>query len=166
MKSACFLLAALAALAASPLAQAQYEWLDDNGRHVFSDQMPPSNIPVERILNQPEPARHAPARPAQAADTPAGEAQAADQADVAADPEPVASQEAQAQAKNGAQPEADARQQAVRADNCRRARQAKRTLEAGMRVARINEAGERVVMDDAQRAAELKRANEVIDSAC
>ena len=43
---------------------------------------------------------------------------------------------------------------------------AKATLESGMRMARVNDKGEREVLDDAQRAAELKRVNAIIASDC
>ena len=55
---------------------------------------------------------------------------------------------------------------ASRAENCKRAMSAKATLESGMRMARVNDKGEREVLDDAQRAAELKRVNAIIASDC
>src|SRR6188472_3388547 len=32
---------------------AQWQWIDNNGRKVFSDQSPPANIPAKNILRQP-----------------------------------------------------------------------------------------------------------------
>lgn len=40
------------------------------------------------------------------------------------------------------------------------------TLDSGMRMARLNDKGEREVLDDAQRAAELKRVNQIIAQDC
>ena len=51
-------------------------------------------------------------------------------------------------------------------ENCARAKQARTTFDSGVRVARTNAAGEREVMDDAARAAEVKRIQAVIDSDC
>jgi hypothetical protein len=73
----------------------------------------------------------------------------------------------QAEAADAAKQKADeARQAAARADNCKRAQGAKATLDSGMRMARVNAQGEREVLDDAQRAAELKRVNEIIAASC
>jgi hypothetical protein len=41
-----------------------------------------------------------------------------------------------------------------------------RSLDSGMRMGQINEKGERIVMDDAARAAETKTTREVIASEC
>ena len=35
------------------LAQAQWQWIDKDGRKVFSDRAPPSDIPDKNILKQP-----------------------------------------------------------------------------------------------------------------
>ena len=43
---------------------------------------------------------------------------------------------------------------------------AKANLDSGMRMARTNDKGEREVLDDAQRADELKRVNAIIASEC
>ena len=43
---------------------------------------------------------------------------------------------------------------------------AKSSIDSGMRMARMNDKGEREVLDDAQRAAELKRVNAIIASDC
>ena len=54
----------------------------------------------------------------------------------------------------------------AKADNCNRAKQAKVTLDSGRMLANINAKGERGFMDEATRAAETKRANDVIASDC
>ena len=146
------------------MAAAQYEWLDHNGQHVFSDRMPPADIPERNILRQPAAADPLAATrtTTSAADTNAGSA-----------PDPGA-QESELERKKQemdeaerARREAEQRQQrAARVDNCERARRSKRTLESGVRMARVNEAGERIVMDDAQRAAEAQRADAIIASDC
>ncbi|QXL85235.1 DUF4124 domain-containing protein [Comamonas sp. NLF-1-9] len=179
------------------LASAQYQWLDKDGRKVFSDRPPPLDVPQKNILQEPRlgriaPARSAPAAPANAApanaapsDAPAAGADAAPAADAPAPTaapavkpptaagtdkalqEAKAKAEAQEQAKKKAEDEAKARKQAqTQADNCKRARQAKAALEPGRLVSTVNPQGERVYMDDATRAAELQRAEQIIASDC
>ena len=60
----------------------------------------------------------------------------------------------------------DARAAAVKAENCARAREQLRTLDSGQRMARIDDKGERIVLDDAARGAEAQRARDAIGSEC
>jgi hypothetical protein len=55
---------------------------------------------------------------------------------------------------------------AQRAENCRRARGHVAALESGQRMARVNDKGEREVLDDRGRAEELRQSREVITSDC
>jgi hypothetical protein len=55
---------------------------------------------------------------------------------------------------------------AQRAENCQRARQQMASLDSGIRIARVNAKGEREILDDAGRAAEVSKAREVITSDC
>jgi hypothetical protein len=61
--------------------------------------------------------------------------------------------------------EAD-KQAKARQDNCERAKRSKTTLESGVRMATTNAKGEREIMDDAARGAEVKRINGIIQSSC
>ena len=54
----------------------------------------------------------------------------------------------------------------AKVENCARAKQAKTSFDSGVRIARTNEKGEREVMDDAARSAEVKRIQSVIDADC
>jgi hypothetical protein len=54
----------------------------------------------------------------------------------------------------------------VKAENCERAKTGLVMLQSGVRVAGINVKGEREIFDDARRAVETKRAQEVIDANC
>ena len=179
MKPARALLFALT-LAATMAAHAQYQWIDKDGRRVFSDRPPPADVPQKNVLKQPRMSNAplittAPAAPAAAASTPAaGEApNAATRPAAAASAAPAGVDKAleekkkQAEAAEAAQKKADEqRLAAARADNCKRAMNAKATLDSGMRMARLNDKGEREVLDDAQRAAELKRVNQIIAQDC
>jgi hypothetical protein len=60
----------------------------------------------------------------------------------------------------------DAKIAAIRADNCARAKEQLRTLDSGIRIAWIDAKGEREVLDDTARAAEGRRARDVIASEC
>ena len=51
-------------------------------------------------------------------------------------------------------------------DNCSRARAQLAALESGQRMARVNEKGERTVLDDRARAEEARRAREIIAADC
>ncbi|HET9645742.1 MAG TPA: DUF4124 domain-containing protein, partial [Burkholderiaceae bacterium] len=68
--------------------------------------------------------------------------------------------------KQQAQKREEEREHAVKADNCARAQEQLRTLESGIRVARVNEKGEREIIDDRQRAADMQRARDIIASDC
>lgn len=157
-------------LTAAIAAQAQYQWVDKDGRRVFSDRPPPADIPAKNVLTQPRGARApqaAPvAGPAASASEPASAATAARPPAAGVD-KALEEKKKQNEAAEAARKKADEeRAAASRAENCKRAMSAKATLESGMRMARVNDKGEREVLDDAQRAAELKRVNAIIASDC
>jgi hypothetical protein len=54
----------------------------------------------------------------------------------------------------------------AKVENCARAKQAKANFNSGVRVSRINEKGEREVLDDAARAIEVKRIQAIMNSDC
>ena len=166
---------------------AQYQWVDKDGRKVFSDRPPPLEVPQKNILKEPRPlpaARTAPAAAAPAAAAPAAAAPADAAADAAgtapAQATPPATSgkdkaleeqktkaEAQEAAKKKAEEAAKAAQAAkARADNCARARKTAQALQPGRLVGTTNAQGERGYMDDTTRAAELKRAEQIIQSDC
>lgn len=155
------LIAALALLLALPTAQAQWKWRDQNGRITASDRPPPLDIPEKDILGRPAPTEVR--RSATAASTAASSA--------APTPGPLEREiearrratEQEASSKNKAEEE---RLAAQRAENCRRARGHMAGLESGQRIARLNDKGEREVLDDRGRAQEMRQAREVIASDC
>ena len=147
------------------LAAAQWVYLDQSGRKVFSDKAPPPE--VTRILRQPgmrpgssvaveDTAAAAPASPAAAA--------ASRAAGIDKNLEARKKQgEAEAEAKKRAEEEKVA---AMRADTCTRARGAKADFESGVRIVRTNAQGEREVMDDKQRESEIRRLDGIIATDC
>jgi hypothetical protein len=156
------LLLTLAIGTVSPTAWAQYTWKDSRGQVHASDLPPPREVPEKDILKRPGPAARRTA--AQAASAPASAASANSRAPQDGELEArrkKAEQEAQAKAQAD-----EARLASQRADNCQRARQQIAMLESGQRMQRINERGERVVVDDAMRAAEIDTARRVADADC
>ena len=166
------ILLGIACAALPALCLAQWQWLDKDGRKVFSDQPPPPDVPAKNILKQPTGAK---ARMGEISITPAAPASAA----VAA-AKPSASapkltgkdKELEEKKKQTEAAEADKKKAQeeelakARAENCERTKQAKATLDSGVRLAQTNAKGEREVLDDAQRAAEAKRLEKLIASEC
>ena len=166
----------LGCVCALPLsASAQWQWIDKNGKKVFSDQAPPPDVPDKNILR-----RSGSAPPARTnVDATATDGAASDAAgatppkarDAAGKPtgvdkaleEKTKKAEAEEKAKQAAE---DAKFAKAKADNCAIARQGKATVDSGMRVASLNAQGEREIMDDTARAAEQKRLQTIIDSDC
>jgi len=157
-------------------ASAQWQWLDKNGKKVFSDQAPPPDVP-ENILRRvgPPPAARSTANPnvdaPPAAEGTAEAPAAAPKAAAAPKPtgvdkeleEKTKKAEAEQKAKQAAE---EAKVAKAKADNCALARQSKATVDSGIRLARVNAKGEREIMDDNARAAEQKRIQDVINSDC
>lgn len=144
-------LCVLACAFALPLAaSAQWQWVDNQGKKVFSDQAPPADVPEKNILRRPGKA---------AAAAPAPKATGVDKE---LEEKTRKAEEAE-KAKRAAEEQKLAK---AKADNCNRARQGKATMDSGMRVARLNDKGEREIMDDQARAAEQRRLQDVISADC
>lgn len=155
------LLAACLALSlTAPMAHAQWKWRDKTGQVNASDRPPPLDVPEKDILARPSPEARRTAPAASAA------------APAAAPAKPAGDRELEAR-KRGAEQEQSAkakaeadRQAAQRAENCRNARSHLNALESGQRIARINDKGEREVLDDRARADEMRQARAVMSSDC
>lgn len=159
---------------ALPLAaSAQWQWIDNTGKKVFSDQPPPLDVPEKNILRRAAGAsQRASVAPAPGtASTP--DAAAAGAAPAAGVPKPAGVDKELAEKTRKAEEAEKAKQAAeaqkvaqAKSDNCARAKQGKATFDSGIRVARVNAQGEREIMDDKARAAEAQRVQSVIDSDC
>lgn len=168
----------LGCVVALPLsASAQWQWLDKNGKKVFSDQAPPPDVPEKNILRRvgPPPAARSTANPN--VDAPPAEGTSAEATAPAktasTTPKPTGVDKELEEKTKKAEAEAKAKEAAeaakvakAKADNCALARQGKATVDSGMRIAKVNSQGEREIMDDAARAAEQKRLQTVINSDC
>lgn len=148
---------------AQPSAAGQWLWIDGQGRRVHSDRPPPASVPPQRVLARPGLAASQPSdSPREGLPSP-GRPEAPQAAAVASAQARVAAMAAQLAASQRAEDERVGRQ---RADNCRRAMTAKATLDAGIRLTRVNDQGEREILDDTARAAESKRLQAIIASDC
>jgi len=153
-------------------ASAQWQWLDQNGKKVFSDKAPPPDVPEKNILRSPTVSSSRPTftplNPADAA--PAGGESAA----AAPAPKPPSGVDKELEEKTKKAEEAEKAKKAeearklatAKADNCKRAQQGKATFDSGIRIARVNAQGEREIMDDKMRADEQRRLQTVIDNDC
>jgi hypothetical protein len=160
---------------------AQWQWIDKDGRKVFSDQPPPADLPEKNVLKRAgspprvsfaptaanvPPADTAPGAPSAAAPSSGRTATAS-----AAKPSGVDKEleEKTRKAEEAEKAKRAAEEQKVaqaKAENCSRARQGKATLDSGIRVARLNDKGEREIIDDKARASEQQRMQSVIDADC
>lgn len=153
------------------LAGAQtYQWRDNNGRVVYSDQPPPPNIAPGNILKSPKapPKAVATATPASTATSAAKEGSGTStpgKADAkSTGPKTIAEREAdykKRQAEAAEKAEKDAQTAAAdsrRQEQCNNMRQSLAALESGQRVRRFNDKGEPYFVDDAERARDIEKA--------
>jgi type IV secretory pathway VirB10-like protein len=169
--------AALLLLSCS-VVSAQWVWKEGE-RKVFSDTAPPASVAEKNIIKRPGGGGAMPrsaAAPGAPSDNEASPNAAAAPAPVepkAAVPQlPTVDKELEAKKKQAEQAE-EARKKAEdqrvaqgRAESCSRAKQAKVTLESGIRMATTNAKGEREIMDDKARTAENRRLDEIVRSNC
>jgi hypothetical protein len=155
------------ALALPAASFAQWQWIDKDGRKVFSDQSPPADIPAKNILKQPGARNRGgaavePSAPASAPAQAAAPAPKLSGKDKALEDKRKQAESAEAEKKK-AEEEELARK---RADNCALAKSTKANYDSGVRITRVNAKGEREFLDDAQRADEVKRVQGIIDRDC
>lgn len=153
-------LALVGAALAGPVA-AQWKWRAANGQIQYSDLPPPPGVAEKDILQRPTAAT---LRATAAAAAPAASAPPLTPKNV--DPELEAKRKKAEQEEAAKTKAEEQRVAAAKADNCKRAREQIRTLESGMRMARINDKGEREVLDDKMRAEEMKRARDMASADC
>lgn len=171
------LLALVAAAASAFLAMpadAQWKWKDKSGRVQYSDLPPPQGTPDADVLSRPggNARRMTPASPAAlaaaglaASAAPASASSPALQPKLA-DPELEAKRRIAEQDQQKKVKELEVKVAQARAENCSRAKNQLLSIDSGMRMARMNDKGEREFLDDAQRAAERRRTQDAIASDC
>ena len=145
-----------------------YQWRDSNGRSVYSDSPPPPGTPAGNILKSPKPREAAASAPAEVPKA-AGDAKAP----AAPAQKSIADREAEYKkrqadtAEKAQKDEQAANAEKQRAERCTLMRRQLATLESGQRVSRQNDKGERVFLEDADRAQEAQRyKKDMADAKC
>jgi hypothetical protein len=164
-RPALLLVVAVLAAGFAGTANAQWKWRDKNGTMHISDLPPPSEVADKDVLQRPKSVARA-ANAAAVAPAAAASPVAAPPARSASDPELEARMKKAEQERQAAQKKEEDKVAAQRAENCARAKESMRTLDSGTRLVRINDKGEKEVLDDKTRAEETQRARNVMASEC
>ena len=157
--------------------EAQWAWKDGNGRLVYSDRPPPSDIKPANIVRQPGTqtlANPAPASgplddAAKPSDAKNSDAKSAPPSNA---PKTIAEREMEFRKRQQERAESDKKvaeeqtKNATKTAECDRARGYMKSLEDGVRITRTDAAGNREFLDDAARAVETERTRKIIQSAC
>jgi hypothetical protein len=152
------LMIALAAAFSSAATAQLYKWNDRNGHVQYGDTPPADAQNVTRLKAPPRGSAPAPAAPDAKKDAAAK--------DKALTPEEAFKKRQQERA------EADQKAAKERADadtkrtNCEQAQANLRQLQSGQRMATVNAAGERIIVDDDQRARDTERAQRAVAEWC
>jgi hypothetical protein len=166
----------LAGFISSP-SEAQWAWKDGNGRLVYSDRPPPSDIKPTQIVRQPSTQVLANPAPASGPIDEGGKPGDAKNSDPKSAPAPNAPKtiaERDMEFRKRQQERADSEKKAAeeqtksaaKTAECERARGYMKSLEDGVRISRTDASGNREFLDDAQRAAEVERTRKIIQGAC
>ena len=156
------LLCGVMLLSLAPAVQAQWKWRDAEGRVQYSDRPPPAHVAEKDILARPSSsAQRRMTQPipeaASAASMPASATAGAKAASDAAKAEKAAKERKAAEEKQRAE---------TNAENCRNAQDQLKILQSGLRIKQTNAAGERVVLDDAAKQAQIQQAQTMISVSC
>ena len=155
-------------------AAAQWQWIDKDGRKVFSDRAPPADILKKNIVQEPSSTtlNSMAGKADSAAAVAAGTAASAPVAKASMprlsgrDPE-LEAQKKQADALEETKKQVATEKLATaRAENCERAKRGQASLKSGVRIATTNARGEREFMDDAARATESRRLESITSTDC
>ena len=157
-------------------ANAQWQWVEKDGRKIFSDRAPPAEIAEKNILKRPSGAARPAAAPVNTtlgSEATTGVKPVAAPAFKASAPK-LSGKDAELEAKKkkadeeeAAKKKADEEKVAkAKADTCGRAKAGQITLQSGVRISSVNAQGEIEIYDDAKRVQETKRVQEVIDATC
>lgn len=161
LTAAALSLAALLTAFTGP-ASAQWKWRMPDGRVQYSDRPPPPGVAEKDILQQPRGALRPAPIPAAAASHAAASAPAV----AASDPELEARRRKEKEQQDAQRKAEEDKLAKQRAENCQRAQNYLRTLNDGIRIARTNAQGEREILNDDQRADEVRRTQQIISTDC
>jgi hypothetical protein len=154
-------------------AAGQWAWKEDSGRVVYSDRPPPANIKSTQILRQPAVAAPAPApQPAAPVGAAADGERPAPSPAASSGPKSIAERDMEFRKRQQERADSERKAQeeqqkaAAKAAECERSRGYLRSLEDGIRIARTDASGNREILDEAQRAAEMERTRKSIQQLC
>jgi hypothetical protein len=154
-------------------AQTLWKWRDASGQMHISDTPPPAGTPAKNIVSGPP--LGTPASPVTTTTSSSSTtttttadpvATAASAGETALDKKKKAADKERADKDKADRAAVDAKNASIRKDNCARAQASLAGLQSGQRIAKINANGEREVLDDAGRADEIKRTQDVVSSNC
>ena len=163
------LVLALAGLALALNAAAQWQWIDKDGRKVFSDRPPTSDIQEKDILKQPGRARVSlsPVETAEAATPAAAKAKASAPRLLSGKDTELESKKKKLEEEEAAKRKAEEEELAQnKAENCERIKRSLLTVQSGSRLSTTNAKGEREIMDETARATEIKRLQTMAEKDC
>lgn len=142
---------------------AQYIWLNEKGVKQYSDTPPPKSVPRDKIIKTPfGNARAASAAPAENTSTTSASNPKLEK------PVTIASKNEDFNKRKLAKEEAEKKsadekqQNADKAKNCERAKSYKQSLDEGMLIMSRDKNGERIPLDEAQRAREMADVKKVL----
>ncbi|WP_158291690.1 DUF4124 domain-containing protein [Lampropedia puyangensis] len=170
-------------LMAAGAALAQWQWVDESGKKVYSDRPPPITVPESNILKSPkgapsaptprvvEPAAQAGSESPEQALAPKQAESVQEDAELKVKAEQLKNKEAEASSKESAEvaqknAQIEKDNAAARQRNCTNARNRLAQLEPGKRVMTTGADGAVGFMDDKTRAAEHKTAQEMMQANC
>lgn len=150
------LLTIVSMLALATVAQAGVtRWVDAEGKVHYSDQPPPPTAKSQKTLDL----KASPALPIAAPDSKGGEKSLAEK--------DLESRKRRVQAEETATKQARDQEEAKsKKANCEQARNQLQALQEGQRIAKFNEKGERVFLEDSDRAQAIEAAKKTVDSWC
>jgi hypothetical protein len=150
-------------------AHAQWAWRDDTGRTIYSDRPPPASVKQDQILRQPGAQTFGNAAQNNA---PPPDGKGDGKEATKSGPKTIAEREMEFRKRMQESADAEKKQAEEQARNeqrateCERMRGYLKALEEGQRIARTDAQGNREVLDDAQRAAEVRRVREAMTRSC
>jgi hypothetical protein len=157
-----FVACLLAIAAVGAHAQSMWKWRDASGQLHIGDTPPPPGTPARNIVSSPAGGILAPI----ATTTAAADASALSAPESDLDRKKKAADRAKADKDKADRAALEQKNAAIRQDSCTRATNEVAGIQSGIRMATTNAKGEREFLDDAGRAAELKRAQDIAASNC
>lgn len=147
-------------------ASAQYVWVNEKGVKQFSDLPPPKNVPKDKILKAPGVRARA---AEETGNTQANGEQGKSEIDKLQKPNSLAAKNEEFNKRKTAREEAEKKAESdlqAKQDkdkNCGRAKAYQQSIESGAPIASRDQNGERIILDESQRARELADAKKILN---